>query len=196
MKTIVLPTSKALYLAKNLSRQTENIKIIFPDLNHDRKRRFPDGEIYASIPESRALRGKKVIVLHSGAPNPNGGLAELELILQILRDNRVEPEVFFTYFPYSMQDKVFEKGETNVAENLTEKLINFYRVKKIYIIDPHFKGRAWVKRYPISSLSSVPLLVKQARKDWGDGLVLLSPDKGGKRRTKIAGFKKTKIKFV
>ena len=74
------------------------------------------------------LRGKRVIVLHSGAPKPNEGLTELELILQILRDNQIKPEVFFTYFPYGMQDKVFERGETNVAENLVEKLINYNKV--------------------------------------------------------------------
>ncbi|MDO8424824.1 MAG: ribose-phosphate diphosphokinase [bacterium] len=191
---IVLPTSSAKYLAKKLSRQTRNIKIIFPDLNRDKKRHFPDGEVYARIPESHSFRGKRIIVLHSGAPKPNEGLVELELILQILRDNKVRPEVFFAYFPYSMQDKVFEKGETNVAENLTEKLINFYRVKKIYIIDPHFKGRAWVKKYPIISLSAVPLLIEKAKKDLGnEDLVILSPDKGGKRRTKISGFKKQRL---
>lgn len=189
----ILPTSQAKWLANKISLKTKGVEIIFPDLNRDKKRHFPDGEIYASIPQVKKIRNKKVVVLHSGAPNPNEGLAELELILQILRDNKINPEVFFTYFPYAMQDRVFEKGETNVAENLAEKLINFYHVKKIYIIDPHFKGRAWVKKYPIFSLSAVPLLIEQAKKDWGENLVILSPDKGGKRRTKISGFKKQRL---
>jgi ribose-phosphate pyrophosphokinase len=136
------------------------------------------------------LKGKRVIVLHSGAPRPNEGLIELELILQILRDNQIEPEVFFTYFPYGMQDRIFEKGETNVAENLVEKLINYYRVKKIYIIDPHFGGRKWVKKYPIVSISAAPLLIEKVKKDFGEDILFLSPDKGGQRRTKIFGFKK------
>ncbi len=30
-----------------------------------------------------------------------------------------------------MQDKIFEKEETNVAKNLIEKLVNYYKVKII-----------------------------------------------------------------
>ena len=89
-----------------------------------------------------------------------------------------------------MQDKVFKKGETNVAENLVEKLINYYKVKKIYIIDPHFGGRKWVKKYPIISISAIPSLIKKAKEDFGENILFLSPDKGGQRRTKIAGFRK------
>ena len=118
----------------------------------------------------------------------------LELILQILRDNDVRPEVFFTYFPYGMQDKIFEKGETNVAENLIEKLINYYRVKRIYVIDPHFGGRKWVKKYPIISISAVPFLVERVKRDFSNNVLLLSPDTGGKRRTGILeGMKKERL---
>lgn len=191
-KAILLPTSKTKNLAERISRKTEDIEIVFPRLNRDGKRCFPDGEIYANIPKAKSISDKKVVVLHSGCPDPNGGLVELELILQILRDNKIRPEIFFTYFPYAMQDKVFEKGETNVAENIIEKLVNFYKVKKIYIVDPHFKGRAWVKKYPIICVSAVPLLIERAQKNWKD-IIFLSPDKGGKRRTKIKGFKKQRL---
>jgi phosphoribosylpyrophosphate synthetase len=140
------------------------------------------------------LKNKKVIILHSGAPDPNGGLTELELILQILRDNKVKLiEVFFSYFPYGMQDRVFEKGETNVSENLIEKLINFYQVKKIYIIDPHFGGKKWIKKYPIIFASAVPMLIEGAKKDFSQNILFLSPDIGGKRRTGIKGTKKKRI---
>lgn len=193
MKTYLVSTSTAQHLVKNILAKTDDFEVISPDLNKDRKRCFPDGEIYMRIFKTNKLRGKKVIVLHSGTPKPNEGLMELELILQILRDYQIRPEVFFTYFPYSMQDKVFERGETNVAENLVEKLINYYKVKKIYIIDPHFGGRKWVKKYPIISISAVPFLIEKAKKDFGQNILFLSPDTGGKRRTKIAGFKKKRL---
>lgn len=191
--TFVIPTSQAKYLAKKISAKSGNLKVIWPEMNRDKKRHFPDGEIYASINQAPRLKNKRIVVLHAGSPHPNEGLVELELILQILRDNKVRPEVFFTYFPYAMQDKVFKKGETNVAENLTEKLISFYGVRKIFIIDPHFKGRNWVKRYPVVTLSAVPLLIRRAENDWGKDILLLSPDKGGKRRTKISGFRKKRL---
>jgi len=193
MKTFIIPTSAAEHLMKSFLTKTKAFKVIFPAKSKDEKRYFPDGEIYMRILKANRLRDKKVVVLHSGASKPNEGLTELELILQILRDNQIKPEVFFSYFPYGMQDKVFEKGETNVAENLIEKLINYYKVREIYTIDPHFSGRKWVKRYPIISISAVPLLVKEAKKDFGKNILFFSPDIGGQRRTGLSGMKKERL---
>jgi len=193
MKTFIISTSTTEHLAKKIKERTKSFKIIFPEKSKEGKRCFPDGEVYMKISKANRLRQKRVVVLHSGAPEPNQGLVELELILQILKDNKVKPEVFFTYFPYSMQDKVFEKGETNMAENLVKKLVNYYKVKKIYIIDPHFGGMGWVKKYPINSVSAVPFLIKKARQDFGKDILFLSPDKGGKRRTGILGLKKERL---
>ena len=190
MKTYLIPTSTAEHLVKNILAKSKDFKIVFPDLSKDEGRYFPDGEVYMGISEAVKLQSKRVIILHSGEPKPNEGLMELELILQILRGYKIKPEVFFTYFPYGMQDKVFKKGETNVAENLIEKLVNYYKVKKIYVIDPHFGGRKWVKKYPIVSISAVPLLIKKVKDDFAGNILFLSPDKGGQRRTKISGFKK------
>ena len=193
MKTFIISTSQVGYLAKRIKRKLKGFEIIFPAKNVGGKRYFPNGEVYIKISKPETLKNKRVIVLHSGAPKPNEGLIELELILQILRDNKLKPEIFFTYFPYGMQDKVFEKGETNVAENLIKKLINYYKVKKIYLIDPHFGGRKWVEKYPIISISAVPILIEKAKEDFGENILFLSPDIGGKRRTKISGIKKKRI---
>lgn len=193
MKTFIIPTSSAEHLAKRIGAKKKSVEIIFPEKNKEGKRCFPDGEIYMRISKANKLKSKKVVVLHSGAPKPNQGLIELELILQILKSNNVKPEVFFTYFPYGMQDKVFEKGEINVAENLIEKLTNYYKVRKIYIIDPHFGGRKWAKRYPINSISAVPYLMKKTWQDFNENILFLSPDKGGKRRTGLSGIKKERL---
>ena len=190
MKIFIIPTSSAQYLAEKIKKKRDNFRIIFPTENKDGKRCFPDGEIYIKIPKAEKLKDRRVIVLHSGMPKPNEGLIELELILQILRDSKTKPEVFFTYFPYSQQDKVFEKGETNIAENLTEKLVNYYGVKKIYIIDPHFGGKKWLRRYPLINISATPLLIKKAKEDFTEDVIFLSPDIGGKRRTGFKGIKK------
>jgi len=187
---LLIPTTQAAHLVKKKGAAGKHL-VVHPGFNREGKRYFPDGEVYAKIPEARRLKGKRVLVLHSGAPKPNEGLVELELILQILRDSKASwVEVLFSYFPYGMQDGIFDKGETNVAENLIEKLVHYYRVKRIYLVDPHFKGRGWTKKYPLSYLSSLPLLLQAARTDYGNDFLLLSPDKGGKRRTGIAGANK------
>ena len=183
---IIIPTSTTKHLLKKLG----NFQTILPDMNKNGERLFPDGEIYMKI--KGKLKNERVLVLHSGAPRPNEGLIELELILQILRDNHAKTEVFFTYFPYGMQDKVFEKGETNVAENLIEKLVNYYRIKKIYIIDPHFGGRKWMKKYPIIKLSAIPFLLKKVKSELEEA-IFLSPDEGGERRSGFSGAKKERL---
>ena len=185
----MIPTVHAEHLAQKI--QTPSIRVAYPGLNKDGRRVFPDGELYVKIPGANRFIGKKVVVLHSGAPSPNEGLIELELILQILKE--VKPkviEVFFAYFPYGMQDSVYKKGETNVAESLVGKLIQYYRVRNVYIIDAHFAGKEWVRRYPIHFLTAVPLLQEAAAKDFGSQLLFLSPDKGGARRTNIQGTNK------
>jgi len=190
MDIVIIPTLKVKHLTGILAKK---FKILLPGLNKNGKGYFPNGEVYVRIPKIARIKNKRVIVLHSGAPEPNKGLIELELILQILKDNKIKPEIFFTYFPYGMQDKIFEKGETNVAQSLVEKLTNYYEVKKIYTIDAHFGGRKWVKKYPIINISAVPLLIEKAKKDFGEDVLFLSPDIGGERRTKILGFKKKRL---
>lgn len=193
MKTFIIPTSTTEHLTKLMKEKVKNFEIIFPNKNKDGERYFPDGEVYIKISKANGLRNKRVLVLHSGAPKPNKGLVELELILQILKDNRVRPEIFFTYFPYGMQDKIFEKGETNVAENLVKKLLSYYGVKKIYIIDPHFSKRSWAEKHPMENISAVPLLTKKAQQDFDEDILFFSPDKGGKKRTGFSGIKKGRL---
>jgi len=191
--SIIIPTSTAEHLAKKIKAKANNLKVIFPEKNKEGKRHFPDGELYLRISKANKLKNKRVVVLHSGAPEPNEGLVELKIILQILKDNKVKPEVFFSYFSYGQQDKIFKKGETNVAENLIKELVNYYKAKKIYIIDPHFGGRDWIKKYPIVNISAVPFLIRKAWQDFEENILFLSPDKGGKRRTGLLAAGKRRL---
>ncbi len=193
MATSLIFTSAAEYLYSSLKEKMSAVDFIFLDKNKEGQRFFPDGETYARISPVTQLKNNRVVVLHSGSPKPNEGLVELELVLQILKDHQIKPEVFFTYFPYGRQDKIFEIGETNVAENLVRKLVNYYGVKKIYTIDAHFGKMPWTKEYPIENLSALPFLVKKNREDFGSEVLFMSPDKGGKRRTGVEGLEKTRI---
>jgi len=192
MEINIIPTSQAEHLAKRLAKK--GLKVVFPEKNREGKRYFPDGEVYVKISKAEKLRGR-TIVSHSGAPNPNDGLIELEMILEILRKSKAKPiEVFFTYFPYGKQDNIFEKGETKAAENLIRKLADYYRVSKIYVIDAHFWGREWVKKYPMINVSAVNLLTRSALKDYPEA-IFLPPDIGSERRTglELKGLEKKRI---
>jgi ribose-phosphate pyrophosphokinase len=193
MKNFIILTSTAEHLAENLVKKLKNFELIFPEKNKDHQRCFPDGEVYMRLPQIDDLKNGRVVVLHSGTPNINTGLMEFELILQILKDHQINPEVFFTYFPYGRQDKVFEPGEANVAENLVKKFTDYYKVRKIYTIDAHFGKMPWVKKYPIKNVSALAFLMEKSKEDFGQKVLFLSPDKGGKRRTGIAGLDKKRI---
>ena len=184
----IISTTHAEHIGKKLIDQ-DDIEVFFLGRNKDNKRYFPDGEIYARISQIKKIKGRTV-VLHSGSPNPNSGLVELRMVLDILNEAKVSPvEVFFTYFPYGMQDSIDQVGATNVAENLVKELINYYNVSKINIIDTHFFGKSWYKLYPINNISSVDLLKQKASRDYED-IIYLAPDMGSQLRTGLGGTKK------
>ncbi|PIQ68364.1 MAG: hypothetical protein COV91_04530 [Candidatus Taylorbacteria bacterium CG11_big_fil_rev_8_21_14_0_20_46_11] len=166
-------------------------RIIPLERNKDGKNSFPDGEVYVNVGSSLLDREGRFIVVHSGAPDPNGGLAELEYILSVLKRANKEIEVFFTYMPYSMQDKIHAEGETNAAEDLLQKLVQYYGVKKIYAIDPHFHSASWLSNLPFVSVSPHGVLTSAVKTDYPDA-IFVSPDAGHEKRAQIQGFKKTR----
>lgn len=194
MSAFVILSSAAEHLQSGIGKIIGKDNIILCGKNRDGERYFPDGEVYVKIAEVERLRGERVVIIHSGSPKPSEGLLELENILQILNDVKTRHiEVFFTYFPYGMQDMIFDKGEANVAEGIIKKLVFYYNVRKIYIIDAHFGGRDWLKKYPVENISAASLLLEAAKKELGPEIIFASPDKGGHRRTNISGMSKKRI---
>lgn len=182
---ILIPTSSAQFLAKKLAKE---FRVVLPQTK-DGQRIFPDGEIYARL---NLPKTERVVVLHAGMPSPNEGLVELEMILGILSAAKIKKiEVFFTYFPYSMQDRGMS-GEINMAELIVKKLIKFYRVSKIYVLNPHFANKAWIKKYPVQIVSALPLLMQAATKKYPK-IIFVAVDQGSQERTGLMGFKKTRI---
>lgn len=187
----IICTAAAEHIGKKLALD-HGFKVTFVDKNKDGKRFFPEGEVYARLSGIDSLVGETV-VLHCGSPNPNDGLVELEQVLEILRNSRAKPvKVFFTYFPYGKQDRISLTGETNAAENLIKKLVNYYGVQTIFTVDAHFFKREWVGKYPIINISTVDLLKQAALQDHSD-LIFLAPDKGGQKRTGLKGTEKTRL---
>jgi len=182
----IIPTSGALHLAKKIT--DKSIQILYPVPNKDGTFIFPDGEVYSRLPDIPKAC-KKVVVLHAGMPNPNNGLVEFEIILEALKAKKIIIEVFFTYMPYSMQDKIFHDGEINASESLIKKLLRYYKVKKIYAIDAHFHGRDWIKKYSFVNIESQPLIKSAVEKEHGK-ILFVGPDEGSQRRSGVIGLKK------
>lgn len=184
-------TSSVLHLLPQLKRFA-GFSVMVSVPNKDGKNIFPDGELYVCFP-GRFRAEERVVVLHSGAPHPNRGLMELEMMLAALRRAGVSGvEIFFTYMPYGMQDKIARNGETNAAEDLLHKLVSCYRVARIYVIDPHFFGASWLAPLPFVAVSAHELLLAAARRKYPDA-VFVAPDKGHEMRTKrVKGLQKVR----
>lgn len=209
---IIIPTSTAEHIGARLKQLGADV--LFLDKNKDGKNVFPDGEIYARIGGVKKLEGKRVVVVHSGMPEPNKGLIELFNVLRILNEpveskdlgnkkfeysKLKKPksiEVFFLYFPYGMQDKVFQTGEASMAEHLMDILVKYYNVKRIYAVDLHCVEAEWLKKHPFVHVSAEAELLNALKKDGYTDVVRVAPDLGSQMRLGITGFdKKRKNSF-
>ena len=210
--TTIIPTSTSEHIGTRLKEL--GASVIFPDKNKDNKNVFPDGEIYTRISNIKKLSGKRAVVLHSGMPDPNKGLIELFSVLRTLNapieskelsekkfeHKKIEPpaqiEVFFLYFPYGMQDKIFQTGEANMAQHIFDILVNYYNVKRIYAVDLHCTGADWLADYPVVSISAEAEILSAMKKDGLTDIVQVAPDLGSQMRLGITGFdKKRKNSF-
>jgi len=186
----IIPTLHADRLA-GLMPMPNGGEIVFLEGNREGKRFFPDGEVYVKLPKTGL--NERIVILHAGAPDPNAGIVELEMLLCMLAElGHKNIEIFFSYFPYGMQDNPKHTGETNAAENLIKKLVNYYHVKLIYTLDAHFFGQSWFGKYPIKNISASPILKEEALKNYPSA-VFLAPDQGSQRRMMLQGVTKKRI---
>jgi phosphoribosylpyrophosphate synthetase len=168
------------------SPTTEHLEIDgvkLTDHPRDEGKIFPDGEVYIQLEE---LEKEKVKIIHSGMPDPNTSMMYLYGILELLKERSIESELFFTYFPYSMQDNEFHEGNLNYARAILRKLTEYYGVQKIYVLDPHFSQKKWVEDFPMEMVSAVPLIMDQLKEEY----TVVGPDVGAGERFDLPAFNK------
>ncbi len=149
----------------------------------DDTRVFPDGEVYVSLPEIP----DDPVVVHSGQPHPNQGLAFLDGVLARCREADTTPAVAFTYLPYGRQDARFHPGTVNAARHLLHRLDTCHGVDRILLVDPHCGHRDWIDDVPVDQVHAFPLLMDAVDLD---DPVVVGPDRGAVRRFGIPGFAK------
>ncbi|RLG14450.1 MAG: hypothetical protein DRN66_02045 [Candidatus Nanohalarchaeota archaeon] len=173
--------------------------------NKDDKFIFPDGESYIRLNNMVLIKGNPATVVFSGQTKnnrTNDALAELEIMLYILKGRADSIELVFTYMPYAMQDNEFGDGEANVSKQMIEKYLNYFGVKKIIVFDAHCSNKDWFKKIerdgklkniinPITSLFKEKL-----KEDFGDeaeDIIFIAPDYGAQDRLHMEGFGKKRI---
>ncbi|MBN2043032.1 MAG: hypothetical protein JW754_04480 [Candidatus Aenigmarchaeota archaeon] len=201
-EVLIIPTQQARHISDKIRHDMEcpGFEFTYVGGNMDGQDEFPDREIYAAVPEIEKIDGKHVVVLHGGAPRPNSSELRLFHTLRAInkpidggRDTRgrkfqkslnVKPKtlnVFFTYFTGGKQDWVDRKGAINAAELYLDMCKRYFGVGHFFTIDGHFVLDKWAKKYPITNVSAIDLLVKAAIKDGFTGYDIYGPDEGSLR---------------
>lgn len=78
-----------------------------------------------------------------------------------------------------------------MARDLISKLVNYYNVSKIYILDAHFANQLWLLDYPIVQVSARSLLYSAVRRQHPE-VVFMAPDAGSQRRSQLSGTEKSR----
>jgi len=154
-------------------------------------RQFPDSEVYVQLGDLDDV--EEVLLIHSGQPHPNRGLAFLYGALAALAERECSLSVLFPYVPYGRQDKAFYEGTVNYVRSIFRVLTEHYGVERIYAIDPHFSHREWVREVPLEVLRAFPLVEQQVEMD---DYVVVGPDLGAVERFGVAGFEKERASAV
>lgn len=148
-------------------------------------KKFPDGENYVrlKIEDESPLKDSEVIIIQSTDYPQNDHLWELLYLISISK--RIEAKkirVVVPYLAYSRQDKIFLPGEA-VSARLICKLIENAGATEFFTIDLHSADVLSEFSIPTHNLDAMPLLADYLKKQELKDPVVVSPDKGSRKRS-------------
>jgi hypothetical protein len=178
------------------SFQEQDYRVFTSALNYDRRRLFPNADIYAKLEDVAELSDRRVVVIQActgSGPAENepyttsDRVVELLLLLDLLSrpvvvkkvghkkyESKFIPppshvEVVLTFQPFALQDKTFKTGEAVSARWALETIAR--ACNKVWIVNPHAPDSLdWVQelrdRNLYESIDVIPDLVKFAEKQF------------------------------
>jgi hypothetical protein len=223
---MVNPNIVLLSGAEHLKNEVEllNLRVFTSQKNYDDKRLFPNLDIYTRLGDLEEIISKDSVVVIQGGSYMLGGERQLmspadfvfETIqaLEVLTKpmttkevthkkheyNKLKPpkriRLIFTFFPFSLQDKIFQTGEAPSALIVYNTLRQY--IEKMGIIDLHAPPTVpWVRAGSstgsLDLLTMTDYLIQEAIKRYElDHPIVLSPDEGGQIRTGTQGLSKSR----
>jgi ribose-phosphate pyrophosphokinase len=137
---------------------------------------FSDGERYVRIEE--AVRGAAWVIANTNPPAEN--ILELLFLLDALRRQRAEINLFIPYFAYARQDRITRKGECLSAKVISDLLL-YFKPRRIVVFHMHSRR---IRRY-LDYEDLLPLQLVSPLAIGTDALV--APDRGGVPFAKTVG---------
>lgn len=162
-------------LAKNIA-QLLNIELIDVEIDH-----FSNGEKKIWI--KNQVQGENVIVVQSLSNPVDEHIMELLLIIDALeRLGARHVNAVLPWYGYSLQDKVFRKGEP-LSAKIVANLISSSYVKRNFLLDVHNTSITGFFSEPTHHITALTLFVDYINANFDlSKLVIASPDFGGLKR--------------
>ncbi len=164
-------------LAKKIAHQL-NVKLGETELSS-----FPNNECRVWIKED--VNGEDCIIVQSFSYPPDKMIMELLLMADALV--RAGAEKIFAVVPwlaYSLQDKVFRSGEP-IAAKVVAKMISAIGISRLFTVDLHNDSVVGFFDIPVMHYSGRELFVQYIKNKINDQCVVVSPDFGGMKRSRV-----------
>ena len=144
--------------------------------------KFSDGEIQIEINEN--VRLKDIFIVQSTCFPVNDNLVELLLMIDAFkRSSAKKITAVIPYFGYSRQDKKVAP-RVPISAKLVSDMITLAGANRVITMDLHAGQIQGFFNIPVDNLFAAPVLIDHIRKNFRDGLVIVSPDAGGVERAR------------
>ncbi|MEA1968474.1 MAG: ribose-phosphate pyrophosphokinase [Thermodesulfobacteriota bacterium] len=163
-------------LAQKISRY------IAKPLGSSKLNRFSDGEIQVEIHEN--VRRQEVFVIQSTCAPVHENLFELLLMTDALkRSSASRITAVIPYFGYARQDKKVAP-RVPISAKLVADLLTTTGVHRVITLDLHAAQIQGFFDIPVDNLYATPVILDHIKTNYGDDLVVVSPDAGGVERAR------------
>jgi len=143
---------------------------------------FSDGEIQIEIDEN--VRSKDVFVVQSTCAPVNDNLVELLLMIDAFkRSSARRITAVLPYYGYARQDKKVAP-RVPISAKLVADLITTAGAHRLITMDLHAGQIQGFFNIPVDNLFAATVLLDYIRVNFGDDLVIVSPDAGGVERAR------------
>ena len=143
---------------------------------------FSDGEIQIEIDEN--VRSKDVFVVQSTCAPVNDNLVELLLMIDAFkRSSARRITAVLPYYGYARQDKKVAP-RVPISAKLVADLITTAGAHRLITMDLHAGQIQGFFNIPVDNLFAAAVLLDFIRKNFGNHIVIVSPDAGGVERAR------------
>ncbi len=145
-------------------------------------RKFSDGEIFVELKEN--VRGADVFLVQPTCTPVNDHLMELVIMVDALRRasaRRITAVV--PYYGYARQDRK-NAPRVPISAKVVAEMFMAVGVRRVLCMDLHAGQIQGFFNIPVDHLFAAPVILKYIKQNFGEDVIMVSPDAGGVERTR------------